>query len=553
VVSQGENEGRLQPLSDAGVPEGPALESADLSGSVAHFETSFHPRWLWANTNEVYPDLLAHGVRVERCLDLGMVEGLLLGYFGRHREPRGLAAAVARLKGLPVPDDLGPRRKEAQPTLFEPEQERLPGDTDPLEAVVAVHAEQQRTLAAQPHADRLKLLMAAESASALAAAEMTFHGLPWRVDVHEQLLVDMLGQRPLPGARPRKLADLVDQITEAFQGKAINPDNPANIVRAFAREGIDIPSARAWVVRELDHPAVAPIMEYKELSRLYIAHGWSWLESWVEDGRFRPDYVVGGVVSGRWATRGGAALQLPRTLRTAVRADPGWLLVAADAAQLEPRVLAALSGDRKLAEVAGDDDLYTNLAGDAFDGDRGRAKIAMLSAMYGGTSGEAGPLLAVLRRRFPDAVGYVEAAAQAGEQGRMVRSRLGRTSPMPSEAWHALTGNTDDDEDSAKRSRRASREWGRFTRNFVVQASAADWTAALLGALRRRLNERAPDAHLVFFVHDEVLVHCPAEDAEVVRTEITAAGAEASRLVFGDTPVRFPLQAVAVSSYADAK
>ena len=33
----------------------------------------------------------------------------------------------------------------------------------------------------------------------------------------------------------------------------------------------------------------------------------------------------------------------------------------------------------------------------------------------------------------------------------------------------------------------------------------------------------------------------------------SAAGEEASRLVFGATPVRFPLKAVPVDSYADAK
>jgi DNA polymerase-1 len=161
--------------------------------------------------------------------------------------------------------------------------------------------------------------------------------------------------------------------------------------------------------------------------------------------------------------------------------------------------------------------------------------------------------MAVLRRRFPDAVGYVEAAALAGEQGRMVRSRLGRTSPPPSAAWHEATGDTDVDEEALRRSRRASRDWGRFTRNFVVQASAADWTAALLGALRRRLHRSALGSHLVFFQHDEVLVHCPAELAEVVCAEVSAAGEEASRLVFGATPVRFPLKAVPVDSYADAK
>src|SRR6202042_1520513 len=103
------------------------------------------------------------------------------------------------------------------------------------------------------------------------------------------------------------------------------------------------------------------LLEYKELSRLHAAHGWTWLDAWVRDGRFRPEYVVGGVVSGRWASRGGGALQIPRVLRRAVVADPGWVLVVADAAQLEPRVLAALAGDRAFAEAAGTGDLYLAL------------------------------------------------------------------------------------------------------------------------------------------------------------------------------------------------
>ncbi len=303
------------------------------------------------------------------------------------------------------------------------------------------------------------------------------------------------------------------------------------------------------MLRQVDHPAVEPLLEYKELARLYVAHGWSWLDSWVHNGRFRPEYVVGGVVSGRWATRGGAALQLPKVLRTAVRAEPGWRFVAADAAQLEPRVLAALSGDDRLAEVAGDSDLYANLARDSFSDDRQQAKIAMLSAMYGGTSGGAGPLLAVLRRRFPAAVGYVEDAAREGEAGHLVRSRLGRTSPAPSAARQALLAGTGDE----RRSRQASREWGRFTRNFVVQASAADWTAVLLATLRTRLFASAPTAELVFFQHDEVLVHCGQADVDAVVADVTASASVASGLVFGRTAVRFPLQAKVVDCYADAK
>ncbi|MGQ0839744.1 bifunctional 3'-5' exonuclease/DNA polymerase [Actinokineospora sp.] len=546
VVPENEGAGRARVLDAPGEP----VRIANLAAWMAEVEAREAPRWVLPAADELYPALLHAGVRLGRCHDLALAEGILLAFEEQPRRPRNLGAAWARTRGLAEPPDPRPLVRGEQPTLFEADRGTAPAGADPLDAAVAVLADQERRLAATAHPDRLRLLVAAESAGALAAAEMTHHGLPWRADVHTALLTDLLGPRPAPGARPTKLAVLAERITAAFSGRSVNPDHPPGIVRAFAREGIEIPSARAWVLKELDHPAVAPLLEYKELARLYVAHGWSWLDSWVHSGRFRPEYVVGGVVSGRWATRGGAALQLPRALRTAVRADPGWALVVADASQLEPRVLGALSGDRRFAEVSASADLYTSLAADAFDGDRGRAKIAMLSAMYGGTSGAAGPLLAVLRKRFPQAVEYVEQAARAGEDGRVVRSRLGRTSPPPSESWRELTSDTDT-EQAERRSRQAARDWGRFTRNFVVQASAADWALTMLATLRRTLA--ATSAQIVFFQHDEVLVHCPQALAATVSAEITAAAREASDLVFGDTPVRFPLEATTVDCYADAK
>ncbi|MFE7595094.1 bifunctional 3'-5' exonuclease/DNA polymerase, partial [Kitasatospora sp. NPDC057512] len=105
---------------------------------------------------------------------------------------------------------------------------------------------------------------------------------------------------------------------------------------------------------------------------------------------------------------------------------------------------------------------------------------------------------------------------------------------------------------------RTARARGRFTRNFVIQASAADWALALLAALRRRLNELpaagpADRPHLVFFQHDEVIVHTPANLADEVAAAVAEAADEARRLVFGDTPVRFPLSTAVVDCYADAK
>jgi DNA polymerase-1 len=266
--------------------------------------------------------------------------------------------------------------------------------------------------------------------------------------------------------------------------------------------------------------------------------------------------VVGGVVSGRWATRGGGALQIPKVLRQAVVADPGWTLVAADAAQLEPRVLAALAGDQGFALAAAGGDVYAAVA-QATGIDRDKAKVALLSAMYGGTGGDGGQSLALLRRRFPQASAYVEAAARAGEEGRVVRSVLGRTCPPPSAGWLAMTSDAaDPEQDRDPGAGRALRARGRFTRNFVVQASAADWALVLLAALRTALSGLGTDQQrpeLVFFQHDEVLVHCPSGQAAEVVAAVETAARDATRLVFGATAVTFPMSVAVVDRYSEAK
>ncbi|EHR50078.1 DNA polymerase I family protein with 3'-5'-exonuclease and polymerase domains [Saccharomonospora marina XMU15] len=543
----------LRPLGGReAVPE--HLGAAEFADLAVRWEREFTPRWVFTSVERDYAPLVAHGVRLGRCHDLALAEYLLLAHEGLHEQSRGLAAAYARANGLPTPTDTGPDHFEAdsQPTLFDPTDPGLPEGVSTLDAAEQVLASQQRRINGLPRPDRMRLLVAAESASALAAVEMSADGLPWRADVHDLLLTELLGEKAASGLRPRRLAELAQRIQQAFGGRPVNPDHPGSVVRAFSHAGIEVPSTRAHVLRRIDHPAVAPLLEYKELARLHSAHGWAWLDQWVRDDRFRPVYVVGGVVSGRWASRGGAALQIPKVLRSCVRADPGWKLVVADAAQLEPRILAALSGDRELARVSESTDLYTSLATAMFARspsaeDRQHAKIAMLSAMYGSTAGEAASLLVLLRQRFPTAVSYVENAALEGERGELVRSRLGRTSPPPSAAWRALTGGGADEE----KARRAARDWGRFTRNFVVQASAADWTAVLLAALRRSLP--AP-ASLVFFQHDEVVVHSPTELAHQVCAALDDAVAEATALVFGPAcPVRFPMPADVVDRYDEAR
>ncbi|WP_328806507.1 bifunctional 3'-5' exonuclease/DNA polymerase [Streptacidiphilus fuscans] len=567
--------GRLQPLREDGQPADRPERVRDLAAAMAEREYAQHPRWVWAATEDVYPRLLPRlpESRLGRCHDAKLVEPLLLAHEGRYGEPRSLGAAWARLQGLPVPEDLRLGLAEAesdahaQDALFAPDRSRLGPGVDPLTALVAVHAEQQRRLAALPEPTRrgLRLLSAAESAGGLVAAELTYDGLPWSTEVHDALLEELLGSRPTTaqaagGARPPKLAALAVELQDALGGRPLNPDSPGQVLRAFAEQGVSLQSTRNYLLRQVDHPAAPLLLRYKELSRIYAAHGWAWRDAWVRGGRFRPEYVVGGVVSGRWASRGGGALQIPRILRGAVVADPGWRLVVADAGQLEPRVLSALSNDPGLIRAGAAGDLYAGLAADAFGGDRARAKLGLLGAMYGQTSGEVGPLLAVLRRRFPQAMGLVEAAARTGESGGVVESRLGRLCPPPSASWQeaGFAEPSPSGELGEDRTGSAARSRGRFTRNFVIQASAADWALALIAALRRRLGEIPPGPdgarpRLVFFQHDEIVVHSPLPLTGTVAAAVAASADEARRLVFGDTPVRFPMDTHIVERYADAK
>jgi DNA polymerase-1 len=224
-------------------------------------------------------------------------------------------------------------------------------------------------------------------------------------------------------------------------------------------------------------------------------------------------------------------------------------------------VLAGMSADTAMAEAAWSSDLYQGMVTSGAVATRAEAKVGMLGAMYGGTRGESGRMMPRLTRRYPRAIGLVEEAARAGERGAVVHTLLGRGSPVPTGAWAQRPvdlGEPADEPGSREDRDRHRRAWGRFTRNFVVQGTGAEWALCWMADLRNRLwrlggtgtvSERP---HLVFFLHDEVVVHTPQHLADQVVAEVRLAAAEAGRLLFGTFPVDFPLDVAVVRSWADA-
>jgi DNA polymerase-1 len=562
VGRRGDDSIRIVDLDDSGAEvRSQVLDRTDLADTVR--DSPPRLRWVWSDTTRWYPPLLEVGVRVERCHDLRLVHAILV-LSELVEDPVSLRAATAWRSTPAVVTE--PRVPEA--TLFDldPEGTSVPDDID--EALAEFHR-QQEAIARSRGNGRLQLLAAAESAGSLIAEEMHAAGLPWDTVEHDRILREDLGPRPRPGEPPQLLAEVAAEVRSALGDPLLSLDSQPKLLRALHRAGIDVESTSRWELEGRDHPAIGPLLRYKKLARLLSANGWVWMDEWVHEGRYRPVYVPGGVVTGRWASSGGGALQIPRRLRPALRADAGWLLVDADVSQLEPRVLAAMAGDRAMARAGAGQDLYAGIVESGVVPTRQEAKVAVLGALYGGTTGDSGRLVPRLRQTFTRAMELVDHAAETGERGGTVSTWLGRSSPEPDPAWLRLRTEAalpDAAPGLEQRARRSARDRGRFTRNFVVQGSAAEWALAWMALLRLRLAEMGPVAdsngsgpdasptlasasgpafaerpHLAFFLHDEVIVHTPADRAEEVARAVQEAADAAGALLFPGCEVDFPL------------
>ena len=134
----------------------------NLSAAVAEYERAGAVRWVWASSARLYPALLRPACGSARCHDVELAERLLRS---RNGQAGGFAAS------LPADHAAG---TSAQDALFDPA-DAAPADlTGALDELITAHAEQLRQIAADESPARFGMLVAAESAGGLVAAEMSF-------------------------------------------------------------------------------------------------------------------------------------------------------------------------------------------------------------------------------------------------------------------------------------------------------------------------------------------------------------------------------------------
>lgn len=289
------------------------------------------------------------------------------------------------------------------------------------------------------------------------------------------------------------------------------------------------------------HPIIGKILEYRGLKKL--------LSTYIEalpklinpkTGRIHTSFNQAVTATGRLSSTNPNLQNIPirdaagREIRKSFVAERGNVLISADYSQVELRVMAHLSGDESMiaAFIAGEDihaataaKIYGVPLEQVTKEQRRRAKTANFGIIYGisvfGLSqrleiprNEAKELIDGYFALYPRVRAYMEECKVAARERGYVETIFGRRRYLA-------------DINSRNSITRSYAE--RNAINAPIQGSAAD---IMKLAMIRVASALAPfDAVIVLQVHDELVVECSAEQAEIVSQIITETMSESAKLL----------------------
>lgn len=525
-------------------------------------------RWVWWNKMTAAA-LLALGIAPSRCWDLSGVHRLIVG--GWQSDPAHVWSQVRGLDSSSIPtlqpfdlftqavDTGDPEEPIGLDGHLRPEWVHGGWSESPTRLArwarlaAQIQSEQAGRLEMR-HGDesdtRLRhrqVTALSESAAEILCAELEMHGLPFDRSMAGHIIEGFAGRRPVDAADERRaLAELDAPVLAHLPPDALvdlrSPDQVKSLLR---RVGIEVPDTRAWRLEALraQHPVVDALLTWRRAERIRTTFGYGWIDDNVgADDRLR----------GRWSSSDGAAGRMtataglhnmPAEMRPAVVAETGHVFLRADLGQIEPRVLAAISADARLAAATHEDDMYAPVA-HRLRVERDVAKVAVLGAMYGQTTGKGAEALRGLQREYPVAMDHLRAADEAAQGGHDLWTYGGRRIRMSGDL---VEGTSDGD----ARSRAAAR--GRFGRNAIVQGAAAEFFKTWAVLVRAR---SAPiGARVVLCLHDELVVHAPFEVADMTADLVNACLQEAAArwAPTSDVQVRFVADTSIIDRWSDAK
>ena len=284
------------------------------------------------------------------------------------------------------------------------------------------------------------------------------------------------------------------------------------------------------------HPVIGLIKDYRELTKLKSTYVDGLLKVIAPDGRIHTRFMMTVTATGRLSSTEPNLQNIPvrkeigSELRKMFVAEEGNVLVDADYSQIELRLLAHIANDPVMRSAfERGDDIHAVTASQVFgvpldevtSVQRRRAKAVNFGIVYGISAfslandigvmpGEAKEYIDNYLDKYSGVRNYMSDIVESAKKLGYVSTLFGRRRYLP----------------ELKSSNFNMRSFGeRVALNMPIQGAAADIMKIAMIRVSDRLDKM--EAKLILQVHDELIVECPAREAEdvsrILREEMESA------------------------------
>lgn len=276
-----------------------------------------------------------------------------------------------------------------------------------------------------------------------------------------------------------------------------------------------------------DHPIVADVLEYRQLSKLKSTYA-DGLTNFIEqDGKIHTTFNQTITATGRLSSTDPNLQNIPirielgKLIRKVFLPEEGHLFVDSDYSQIELRVLAHLSDDEKLIEAfKNGQDIHRSTASLVFDTpfdevtdiQRRNAKAVNFGIVYGISAfglandlnigrKEAQAYIDSYFEKYPKIKAFLDKTVSEAKEKGYIKTMFGRIRPIP----------------ELSSSNFMQRQFGeRVAMNSPIQGTAADIIKIAMIRVHDRLLKENLKSKLILQVHDELLIETAEDEKEYV-------------------------------------
>jgi DNA polymerase I len=278
---------------------------------------------------------------------------------------------------------------------------------------------------------------------------------------------------------------------------------------------------------EWGSPLLQDIIAFKK-TVMPLSHLYSYRAALDSNGRVHPRFRQIGAETGRMSCTKPNVQGAQEAIKRCIVASEGYVLLSLDYSQIQLRLLAHLSADKRLIELFNKDaDIHTMTAAAVFgkeedtvtDEERKVGKTVNFGVLYGQTPLGIAEALNISER---DAEAFRDGFYDSYKRVEKLKAKTYKQAKSSDKATISIMGRKryfrDDARYRAKKSFKPKTYRQVF--NSVIQMAEADIVKLAMFHVRQALADRRLSARLVMQVHDSLVYECPEAEADETLTLI---------------------------------